>query len=121
MNDYEEKEWFARFPNMTILPLILWALVIGLTAGALLYGISARAEPIAQASSGNIVITVFNEPCTHPDAVSNLPNRATWKEGDKVYDGCVGVNPELGMAMFWWTDKTVVVVPLQVFVKIVNA
>ena len=80
---------------------------------------SAYAEPIARAEQGPVQITVYSEPCKLSAQVSNLPGRATWKEGGKVFEGCFAVNLELGVAVFYFLeDKSVAAVPLQMFVKI---
>lgn len=113
----DEKEWFASFPDLTILPVLSWALIICALLGALWAG-RVFAEPIVQASVGDVTVVVFNEKCTHPDFVTNLPNRATWTEKGRVFDGCAGIIPDLGLAMFWFTDKTVAVVPLEMFQKV---
>ena len=116
-----KQEWLhslrAKQQRATLVPY--WVLsVLILAIGLALVAGKVYAEPMAQASAGGVVITVYTEACTHPDHVTNLPKRATWKEGDKVYDGCAGAIPELGVAMFWFTDRTMAVVPLQMFAKV---
>ena len=86
--------------------------------GALYAGrVYAEGAPF-QAIAGKVTITVYDQPCTHVDQITNLPNRATWQEDGKVFDGCVGVISELGVAMFWFNDRTIAVVPLQMFHKV---
>ena len=85
------------------------------------YATGAYADPLARAEQGNVQITVYSEPCKLKE-VSNLPGRATWKESGKVYEGCFAVNPELGVAVFYFLeDKSVAAVPLQMFVRIQGA
>jgi len=111
----EEKEWNdLKLPKLTVIPWLIWALLLVAIIGALYAG-KVFAEPIAAANAGGVTITVYKEKCTHVDSITNLPNRATWKEDGKVYDGCVGVIPQLGVAMFWFSDKTIAVVPLDMF------
>lgn len=121
MIEEKEHQWHDGFPTlprgMTVLPWLLWATIVCGVIGALWAG-KVFAEPMFAASQGNVTITVYSEKCAHLDQVTNAPNRATWKEGDKVYDGCVGAIPELGVAYFWFEDKTVAVVPLQMFEKV---
>lgn len=109
----------AKHDRMVILPRLIVGLLFGLFLVSLVA--QAYAEPIAQLVQGNVTITVYNEPCTHQDSITNAPVRATWKEGDKVFDGCAGVVSQIGMAYFWFTDKTVAVVPLQMFSKLTGA
>ena len=80
---------------------------------------SAYAEPVARATAGGIQITVYNEPCKLKDQVSNLPHRATWLENGRTFEGCVGPNIELGVAIFYFKeDKSVAAVPLQMFAPV---
>lgn len=118
----EEKEYFGRIPNLTILPWFLWALILFAVIGALYAG-KVYAEPlaIANVNNGQVVITVYTEDCQLKDVVSNLPKRATWTEGGKTYEGCVGVYPSFGVAGFYFNDKTVAVVPLQAFARVAGA
>jgi hypothetical protein len=60
----------------------------------------------------------MTEPCKLKEHVGNLPNRATWQQDGKVNEGCVGVPPQSGEALFWFDDLTVVRVPLQMFHKV---
>ena len=87
----------------------------------LLYGfaVESHAEPLLRATAGNVVITIHSEECALKDVVTNLPKRATWEEAGKTYEGCAGAIPQLGVAMFYFVgDKTVAVVPGQMFVKV---
>lgn len=126
METGKEKEWddFGHLPNLTMLPWLVWALVIVLAIGGALYAGRAVAEPIARASvnNGQVVILVHSEDCALTNVVSNLPKRATWNEGGKVYEGCVGIQSQAGVAMFYFADdKTVAIVPLQMFQRVVGA
>jgi hypothetical protein len=45
----EEKEWFNDFPKiprLTILPWLLWALILGISIGAILYATPIRAQGV---------------------------------------------------------------------------
>lgn len=103
----------AKHDRMVYVPRIIVGLLF--VAGLALFAGKVFAEPVARASNGKVTVTVYSEKCTHPDHVTNLPNRATWKEGDKVFDGCGGIDRSLGIAIFWFTDVTVFVLPLQAF------
>lgn len=77
------------------------------------------ADPMLHAVQGDVRIVIYDEPCQLTTTVSNLPYRATWNEKGKVYEGCVGSSPEVGVAMFYFLeDKTIAAVPLQMFVKV---
>ena len=108
-----------KHDRMLIVPRLIVALLF--VAGLALFAGKVFAEPVAQASNGKVTVTVYSEKCTHPDHVTNLPNRATWKEGDKVFDGCGGIDRNLGIAIFWFTDVTVFVLPLQAFSPLTGA
>jgi hypothetical protein len=74
----------------------------------------ANAEPMAVAVKGNVRVTVYDEPCALVNEVTNLPRRATWDEGSEHYEGCFGTFPN-GVLGFYFTDKTVAVVPRSDF------
>lgn len=104
--------------------IMLATLIGSFVAAFLLYGAKkAYADPMAKviANGGQVVITVYTEDCARKDVVTNLPKRATWAEDGKTYEGCVGIQPEAGVAMFWFDDRTVAIVPLQAFVRVVGA
>lgn len=105
-----------------IVPRVLAVLIV--MAGLALWAGHAFAYPISIASAGNgqVVITVYSEDCQLTDVVANLPNRATWEQRGKTFEGCVGVQPAAEMAMFYFKDdKSVAVVPLQAFVRVVGS
>lgn len=53
--------------------------------------------------------------------MSNLQNRATYLEGGKTYEGCVGGNAQLGILVFYFEDRTVFAVPVQFFSRVSGA
>ena len=125
MTDEKEHQWhdFPKMPNLTILPWVMWAALIGLAVGLVLHAGQVRADPIAQAvvNNGQVVITVHSEDCALKEVVSNLPKRATWVEGGKTFEGCVGVSP-IGVAMLYFReDKSVAAVPLEMFERVSGA
>ncbi len=125
MDDKEHvyQDDFAPLRGMTVIPWLGWVLILTGIIGALWAG-RVFAEPMAIASVGNgqIIITVYTEECELKDTVSNLPNRATWTQQGKTFEGCVGVQPAAGVAMFYFReDKTVAVVPLQAFARATGA
>lgn len=76
----------------------------------------AQADPMARTESGGVVVTIYTEPCKL-DAVTNLPQRATWVENGKTTEGCAGIHPA-GAVMFYFSDKTVVIHPTRAFVPV---
>ena len=98
----------------TVVPVVLWAVV----AACLLYAVKANAEPVARASANGVTITVYSEPCQFKDVVSNLPQRATWVENGKTFEGCFGPSP-VGVAMFYFKDdKSIAAVPFEMFAPV---
>jgi len=93
-----------------------------LIAVAMLFSVSlfAHAEPVVAAVAGNVRITLYDEPCVLTDAVVNLPNRATWDEDGKHYEGCFGFAPG-DVVMAYFDDKTVAVVPKSAFRVVTSA
>lgn len=69
--------------------------------------------PKARAEEGGAV-RLLAEPCRLTDQVTNLPRRATWTEGAKVYEGCWGPHPQApGVVSTYWEDKTVVPILIE--------
>lgn len=97
----------------------IWAavIVLALAAGAL------YAEPLfeARTNRGTALITIHSEPCALKEVVVNLPQRATWVEGGQVYEGCAGVRPDYGLVIVYFADKTVGLIPANVFAKVVTS
>lgn len=105
--------------RVTIMPSWFWAIVLGAAlAGAMKY---VYAEPMAKLEQDGVAITVYTEDCQLKDAVGNLPKRATWVEGGKTYEGCVGYQPQLRVFMFYFEDKTVAAAPVAIFTKVTGA
>ena len=104
----------------TILPyLMLAAIVVGL--GLALWTTKVFAEPIAKAEGDNgAVIILYNDPCAMTDQVSNLPYKAEWREGGKVFAGCWGPHPA-GAVVSYWSDKTVALIPFQSLQRLAGA
>lgn len=81
---------------------------------------SAFAEPKAIIQTQDITVIVYDEKCEHPDKVSNLPMKITWKNKQgKVFNGCFGVIGPIVIA-FFPEDKTIAAFPIQAFQPISN-
>lgn len=85
-----------------------------LAAALLLLASSAYADTFTAAIDGATVTVMTHEPCALA-GVSNLPSRAVWKEGAKSYAGCVGHRS--GILIFYFDDRSVVILPSQIFAK----
>lgn len=70
------------------------------------------AKTLAVASHGGVSVHLTNEEC-RLDAVKNLPSRAIWNEGGKVFEGCYGLS-DCGIVAYF-DDNTVVVMPVALF------
>lgn len=89
-----------------------------LAALLLLIPMPANSEARYSATVQGITITLFAEKCELPE-VSNLPNRATWTENGKTFEGCFSYIEPLEMLMFFFReDRSVAVVPSGVFKKV---
>lgn len=88
----QEKEWFCGLgtgggtqERPTILPLVVWALVIGLAIAAALYSARAAAEETKATfsstdGSGNLV-RIFDEPC------AETPSWLQMRRAEMRYEG----------------------------------
>lgn len=77
----------------------------------------AFADPMFQAEADGAKVVLTDEPCKL-QAVANLKYRATWSEKGKTYEGCFGPRPDMGVVMAYFEDRTVVALPIQMFVKV---
>jgi hypothetical protein len=51
--------------------------------------------------------------------VSNLPGRATWTQDGKVFEGCYGLDMDLGLVVaYFQSDRTVVNLPQFLFERV---
>ena len=80
----------------------------------------ANALPLFQAEADGVRIVLTDEDCRLP-AVENLKKRAIWHEKGKVYEGCFGAHPVYPIIMAYFADKTVVVLPVEVFTPVQGA
>lgn len=74
-------------------------------------------EPVYETSQGNVRLVAYNEPCKL-EAVKNLAYRAVWFEGGKEIEGCIGARDDLGVAVAYFADKTIAVIPLYAFRRV---
>lgn len=91
------------------------ALLFGLFL--LVHVVASNAEPIYETTQGNIRLVAYNEPCKL-DSVKNLAYRAVWFENGKGIEGCIGARDDLGVAVAYFADKTIAVIPLYAFRRV---
>ena len=96
------------------------ALILGVVLGLALYAGKARAEAKYHAPADNGRVILFDDKCALPE-VSNLPFKAEWHENGKVFQDCWSPpHPAVGVVMAYFTDKTVVGLPAQMFKKLTS-
>ena len=92
---------------------------IALLATLFLFSAAVVAAPVAVGESDGVKITLTNEPCKL-EVVSNPPFRATWEEKGQKYEGCYGISPLRLVMAYFSTDRTVAVMPIQMFKPVTN-
>lgn len=92
---------------------LLPAAILGLAACAQLGAVPPIASPVALARDGRVAIALSEQPCTL-DAVANLRFHATWEEDGARHAGCWDVQHGR-IVVTYWADRTVVVLPLEIF------
>lgn len=103
-------------PHETVFPLPVWFVVLA----TLLFGLWPSvvfSEPLYQTQAEGAVITLHSEKCQLKE-VTNLPHRITWEEKGKVTEGCFG--HKQGIVIFYFLDRTVGIIPAQIFEKVVG-
>ena len=80
----------------------------------LLLPVNVFADALYQADDQGIRITLYDEPCKL-DAVKNLKFRAVWTEKGRDIEGCVGLRPDAGVVVAYFADKTVALIPMEIF------
>jgi len=78
-----------------------------------------HAAVVAVGESDGVKISLTNEPCKL-EVVSNPPFRATWEEKGQKYEGCYGISPLRLVMAYFSTDRTVAVMPIQMFKPVTN-
>lgn len=99
---------------------LAWWIFVAVIAALLSLPLWAAPLYEARVNQGAVLITIHSEPCALP-VVVGLPKRATWVEGDKTYEGCVGLRPDFGLLVFYFTDRTIGLVPVNAFVKVTTS
>lgn len=103
--------------NWTVFHWVFW--VAAAVALMIALGRNANAEPMAAVEQEGVRIVIYTEDCQLKE-VKNLIKRATWTENGKTVEGCAGLFPQIGLVLFYFTDRTVVPVPAQMFQRVSN-
>jgi len=85
--------------------------LVGLLLLSAIFCMPAFPAPVFQAEANGVRITLFDEPC-ELKTVANLPLKATWNEGGKSFSGCWGPRPQEGIVLAYFSDLTVVAIPI---------
>ena len=91
--------------------------LVTLLAIAATYSTGSNAAALYVADVEGVKISLTDEPCKLTMAVENLKYRATWTEKGKTFEGCYGGHPFLPIVMAYFSDKTVVALPVEIFGK----
>lgn len=108
----EERSTFREIASYIVGLLALVALGVAAT-----WPTNAHAGPILRGEAEGITVTIYEEACQLKE-VTNLPKRATWTEKGKTFEGCIGAHPQFPILMGFFSDKTVVVLPVQIFTRV---
>jgi hypothetical protein len=107
----ESKEERASLAQRLIVGLGVVCLIV-------LVGIAtAQAAPLYSAEVEGVRIVLTDEDCKLT-AVANLKKRATWTEKGKTFEGCFGIHPQYGVVIAYFSDKHVVLMDPQAFVRV---
>lgn len=105
----EDAKHQRAYMRRVILGLLLGAFI----GSAVIYSVSSRAEPRFQVQNEGVRVVLHDEPCQLKEQITNLPYRVVWYEKGKAVEGCWGARPEAGIAMAYFADKTVGIIPLS--------
>lgn len=83
----------------------------------------AVAAPIMSATVGGLSVLLFDDPCALEQVAGKQYRRAQWIEGGAIIEGCWGAVPLPNgpVVMFWFTDRTMAVLPAQLFQRVANS
>ena len=95
--------------------IIFWACVIGIVlGGSLIYAAKVWAVPLYEGVANGVKVTLHDEDCKLAEVI-NLKKRATWQEGNKIFEGCWGLHQGTDVVVAYFSDKTVAIFPPQMF------
>jgi len=125
MIEDKEHQWHDGFPvlpkGLTVIPWLVWAVLIGLAIAAVFYSAKVKADPLFEGEGQGVKIVLYNEPCKL-DAVSNLPYRLTWEEKGQISEGCFAPRKDVdAIVAYFASDKSVALIPVSIFHKVIGA
>ena len=83
----------------------------------LLAVLPAKAGALYKTDQEGFSITLYSDPCEMRE-VTNLKWRAMWIEDGKKIEGCWAPWQPFGVIGAYFADKTVAVIPIEVFEKV---
>lgn len=101
--------------GMLLLPWLLWFFIIV----TVIWATKSYAGPIYQAEEGGVRVVLTDEPCKF-ESVVQLPKRATWTENGKTFEGCYGGHPIFPIVLCYFSDKSIVALPVEMFKRVVG-
>jgi len=123
MIEKEDHEWHDGFPSlpkgMTVLPWIMWAAIIGLAIGAVLYAGKVKADPMAVGQAQGSTYTIYTEDCQLKDVV-DLEKRATVEKDGKVVEGCVSILENMPFFVLY-VDREIFLIRTSFFHRVTGA
>jgi parallel beta-helix repeat protein len=119
----ERRKRMARLPpmpNLTVLPWLVWGVIVGLVIAALFYSVQAARRPAVQHDSR------WRHHHAHGRALRGCGDHEPAVPGDvgregQAFEGCWAPHRELQVVIAYFDDKTVALIPIQAFVKVVGA
>lgn len=102
--------------RLTVLPWLLWALIIGAVIAFVFHAGEVQAEPLYKAPGEGVEVILHSEECRLD--MKNLKRRATWTEGGLVTEGCYGIHPDYPIVLLYFADRSVVILLVQQFQKV---
>ena len=99
---------------MVRLPKLVWVFAFFVCWPSMLL-----AQPLFSMEQNGVKVTLHDDACK-VDGVSNLPFKATWEEGGKVFEGCWSPSFDRERVNAFFTDKSVVSFPPGMFKRLVN-
>ena len=76
-------------------------------------------QPLYSAEANGVRIVLTDEKCEMKE-VANLPYKAIWTEKGQEFQGCWAARPDEGLVVGYFSDKTVALMPVYAFKKVLE-
>lgn len=86
-----------------------------LAASLLLCWGIAHAGVVAISTDPAATIALYDDPCALTHVIRGLPLKATWQEKGVTHQGCYSLGYENTLVVMYFSDLTIVLVPVQMF------